>query len=231
MTWLDAPLLAIDTETTGTDPETARVLQVTLGHSDYPGGWHPVTGYLYNPAVEIPAASSEVHHLTADVLRERSAGVDPVAWVTEAHRTLSEAAHYGTPIVGHNLRYDLTVLDREFDRYGVGPMPSDLICLDTLILFRRLDWSTGGRTLSKLAERNGITFPAHDAEADALASLRLLHIIARENELLPHIDPSDIHRLQVGWYAAQQERARGTALGNGRPYTPAPGWPLARKGA
>ena len=86
------------------------------------------------------------------------------------------------------------------------------------------------RSLSKLAERHGITFPAHDAEADALASLRLLHVLAGLNDLLPLIQPATLHEAQRGWWTQQQDAAEAHALGNGTPFTRQPHWPLIPAG-
>ena len=129
-------------------------------------------------------------------------------------------------MVAHNAAYDLTVLDREFRRHVGEPIPDGLIVLDTLCLFRRFDWTTGGRSLGKLAERHGITFPAHDAEADALASLRLLHILAALNDTLPLIPADVLHEAQRMWWVAQQDAAESNALGDGRTFTRQDCWPM-----
>lgn len=42
MTWLDSPLYALDTETTGTDPETSSLLTCCLGLSTGAGSWRPM---------------------------------------------------------------------------------------------------------------------------------------------------------------------------------------------
>lgn len=231
MTWLAAPMLALDLETTGTDPETARILQMTLGYSDAPGLWEPLTGYLVPDGFEVPAESTKIHGLTEERLVEMGGGVDRREWIAEAHRVLTRCVQTGRPVVGHHVRYDLTVLDYECEREGLGGVPNDILVLDTLILFRRLDRATGSRTLSALASRHGITFPAHDAEADALASLRLLHIIAGESELLPHVPLDALQDMQARWHIAQQEQAAARAAGMGTPFTPAPGWPIADRTA
>ena len=229
MSWLTLPLLALDTESTGTDPESARVLSICLGSSRGPGDWTPTT--LYVPTDEpIPAEATKVHGLTAEIVAERASGARPVDQLDQARAILEQAAEREIPVVGHNLRYDLTLLRAEFERMG-ATLPKGLHIVDTLVLFRRFDWRTGGRSLGKLAERHGITFPAHDAEADALASLRLLHILCAEHDHLPHIEPRVLTELQAVWYARQQEIAAARAAGNGTPFTPADGWPLAERKA
>lgn len=228
MTWLDGPLLALDTETTGTDPETARVVQITVGMSARPGDWHPWTRVV-NPGVPIPDAAAKVHGYTDH--RVQTEGTTPSAALTKAWATLTDTERRGIPVVAHNAAYDLTVLDREFRRHLGEPLPSGLIVLDTLVLFCRFDWTTGGRTLGKLAARHGITFPAHDAEADALASLRLLHILAGVNDLLPLVPAPVLHEAQARWWVAQQDAAEAKAQGNGAQFVRQDHWPLIPAGA
>ena len=223
MTWLDLPLLALDTEATGTDPETARVVQFSLGRSGGPADWFAITR-LIDPGVPIPAEATAVHGISDS--RVRTEGTAPAGPLSKLWVNLGWAATSRTPVVLHNAPYDLTVLDREFRRHLGEPLPSGLIVLDTLCLHWRFDWTTGGRSLSKLAARHGIEFPAHDAEADARATLDLLRILADTNDLLPIIEPHALHQAQVGWWTARQESLEARALGNGTPFVPQPHWPL-----
>ena len=212
MSWLQSPILALDTESTGTDPETARVVTYCLGRSDRPGQWEPVESWLIDPGCPIPPEATAVHGITDEQAAE---GDTPELALGQLEVELRAAAFAQVPIVLHNAPYDLTLLDREFRRHlGVG-LPDGLIILDTLVLFRRFELTTGSRTLGKLAERHGILFPAHDAEADALAALRLLHILCGINELLPWVDPKRLHHLQQLWYPQQEERAYYRRLADG----------------
>lgn len=176
------------------------------------------------PGVPIPAEAAAVHGYTDE--RVRIEGVRPANALPYVFEELTSAAETQTPIVAHNAPFDLTLLDREFRRHLGKPLPAGLTVLDTLALFRRFDWTTGGRSLGKLAGRHGITFPAHDAEADALASLRLLHILADANDLLPLIDADVLHRAQVGWWVQQQDAVEARAAGSGTPFTRQNHWPL-----
>lgn len=224
MTWLDAPMLALDTETTGVDPETARVVTVAIGRSAGPGDWSLIENSLVNPGVPIPAEATKVHGITDDQAAE---GSDPAKVLESVRETLAQAAERHIPIVGHNLAYDLTVLDRELGRHLGESIPDGLLCLDTMVIFRRLDYTTGGRSLSALAERYGIGFPAHDAERDALASLRLLHIIARENDLLPLASIDAMQERQAEWHRAHLMAAEEKRRSNGRePLDVDTSWPM-----
>ena len=62
--------------------------------------------------------------------------------------------------------------------------------------------------------------------ADALASLRILHVLAGLNDLLPLIEPRALHQAQRRWWVAQQDAAEAHAQGNGTPFTRQDHWPL-----
>lgn len=224
MTWLTRPMLALDTETTGTDPETARLVQICLGLAMRPGQWRAFTT-LVDPGVPIPAEATAVHGITDAMVKGAPAPAEAIRRLQQVALVDASEAEI---LVGHNIAYDLTVIEREAARAGLGSadIHAGRSVLDTLALFRRFDWTTGGRALGKLAERHGITFPAHDAEADALASLRILHILAGKNDLLGMIGPRDLHDAQKRWWVEQQEQAASRAAGNGRDFTPQPHWPL-----
>lgn len=211
MSWLADPLYALDTEATGTDPETARVLTCCLGYSPAPGVFNP-TGWEIAPGVPIPPEATKVHGITD---AQAALGEAPAVALAQIRAALCRVAECGRPIVLHNAPYDLTLLDREMARHLGEGLPGGLLVLDTLVLFRRFDSTTGSRTLSGLAGSRGIRFPAHDAEADALATLRLLHILATTNDLLPEVAPSRLHELQAGWYRHQQEGIHAARLGRG----------------
>lgn len=223
MSWLNAPVVALDTETTGIDVEVDRIVTCCVGRSDAPGHWQ-AHNWIINPGVPIPAEATAVHGIT-DEMAEWAA--DAPGSLREIFNMLGDTAHDRVPVVGYNLAYDLTLLDREFRRHLDRPLPDGLIVIDVMVLFRRFDLTTGSRRLEDVAKRNGITFPAHDAEADALASLRLLHVLAAQNDLLPLVDPKALHVKQSEWYAAQQSAAHFKRLGNGQ-HSDEPNlhWPL-----
>ena len=222
-TWHGRTMYSLDTESTSLDTESARVVTLTLGRSTSPGHWSPKS-YLLDPGVEIPAEATAVHGITTEHAQKE--GMQPGHALHEVWLWLTQIATGRTPLVIFNAPYDLTLLDREFRRHLGEPLPTGLIVLDTLCLFRRFDWTTGGRSLSKLAARYDITFPAHDAEADALASLKLLHILAGLNDLLPLITPATLHEAQQGWWVQQQDAVEARALGSGTASERQDCWPL-----
>lgn len=223
MTWLDLPKLALDTETTGIDPETDRIVTVAIGRSQRAGDWTLIEDSLVNPGIPIPAEATKVHGITDEQAAE---GSPPAEVLESVHEILTQAVERHIPVVAHNAPFDLTLLDREMRRHLSTPLPSGLIVLDTLALFRRFDFTTGGRKLESLASRHGIKFPAHNAAADALAAVQLLHIIAAANDLLPLVNPRDLHERQAVWAPAQQRAAHYKRIGNGGASTLTDTWPL-----
>jgi DNA polymerase-3 subunit epsilon/CBS domain-containing protein len=124
---LDA--VALDTETTGLDARTARLVQIAALPLAA-GRMRPEDRFerLVNPGVPIPAATVAVHGITDATVADAPAFGDIAA-------TLE--AYIGRAIViGYAVAYDLTVLEREY-RLAGRPVPA----------FRALDV----RTLARLA--------------------------------------------------------------------------------
>ena len=87
----------------------------------------------------------------------------------------------GAIIVGHNARkFDMPLLENEFYRCGVSP-PKPKVILDTLETVRRLKLPRP-HNLGAQCARHGIDLRnAHDAAADAAASLLLLWKLMRDH--------------------------------------------------
>lgn len=76
---LDRPLVVLDTETTGTDPQSDRIVHLGLIRLD-PDGSSDEFETLVNPGLPIPAAATAVHGIDdagverADVRGDRQTG-------------------------------------------------------------------------------------------------------------------------------------------------------------
>ena len=156
----------VDTETTGTDPDAARIVE--LGAVIQLGG--VVTGSrraLVNPGVPIPREASAVHGITdADV-----ADAETFASAWPAFR--AGAVSFVT--CGYNAtHYDVPIIDAEAARCGVEGWPVSVPVLDPFVW---LQWHERGRSgrLVDACERHGVTLTeAHGAVADATAAGALL---------------------------------------------------------
>ena len=173
--WHRGYLLAIDTETTGTDPDFARVVTaaaILLGPDT-----KVVHEWMAKPDVEITAGAIAVHGITNE--QAQRDGRPTVEVLGELLGLLIKARMNNTPVVGHNVVFDLTAIDREARRHNLT-MPTLGPVIDTMVLDKHVwPYRKGSRRLVDVCALYGITLDnAHDSTADAYGSARLAHRIA-----------------------------------------------------
>jgi DNA polymerase III subunit epsilon len=176
--WLDLPVLAIDTETTGPEPATCDIVE--LGACWLDGGLSspspPIRfGSLSNPGVPIPEESTAIHGIRDEDVKDKPMLGD----VVEAF--MARVSRSGL-IVGYNLRtFDGPILERLIGRecsrvtQGLPLLDAlDVVRLNTVGRF----WKGQGRhRLTNVAERLGLEWAgsgSHRASADAQMSLQVL---------------------------------------------------------
>ncbi|MEJ7636060.1 exonuclease domain-containing protein [Aeromicrobium sp.] len=221
--WHRTALASMDFETTGIDPLTDRVLSYALlddrGH-DFSG--------LVDPGVPIPAASAEVHGLTAEALAGAPAPVDALAEVIAWVQDLIER---GVGLVVFNAAYDLTMLRAEATRWALAQPDWDrLLVVDPYVI----DWGIergglGPRRLTDVAAYYGVPLDnAHDAAADARAAREIAYEIGRRHQTVAAGDLENLMRHQGVWYAGRAEDWNHYARRVGRSLDDPAGWPLLR---
>jgi DNA polymerase-3 subunit epsilon len=200
--WLDAPMTAFDLETTGKEPDDARIVTGTLVHIA-PGTDPVVKTWLADPGIEIPAEASAIHGITTAVAQEFGRPAREV--VDEIRLSLADAWFTG-PVVIYNASYDLTVVTAECARHHRTPFEVAGPVIDPYIIDKALDrYRKGSRTLATTCEHYGVRLDgAHDATEDALAAARVAWKLARTYRVIGQSTPEKIHDLTVGWYADQQ---------------------------
>lgn len=164
-TWKDGYLLAIDTETTGTDPDLARI--VTAAAIVLGPGRRDDHEWMAKPDIVIPQGAIDIHGITNDMAQR--VGRPTVEVLGELLEFLATASKTSTPVVGHNVVYDLTVIDREARRHGLT-MPALGPVIDTMVLDKHVwPFRKGSRRLVDVCALHGISLDnAHD--------LSLIHI-------------------------------------------------------
>ncbi|MGK3943012.1 3'-5' exonuclease [Streptomyces caeruleatus] len=210
--WYEGPLAAFDTETTGVDVESDRIVSAAVVVQDAPGSRPRVTRWLVNPGVPVPEAATAVHGLTDEHLQRNGRWPAPVMY--EIAEALAEQAATKRPLVVMNAPFDLTLLDRELRRHRASSLDrwlqaSTLRVLDPRVLDKHLDrYRKGRRTLTDLCAHYEVPLEgAHDAAADALAALDVVRALGRRFAArLERLSPTELHSLQATWHAAQ---ARG----------------------
>lgn len=184
--WYLGRLAAFDLETTDKDPQEARIVEAYIG--EVGGGLPPVdrTPLLVDPGVEVPAEATKIHGHTTEYVREH--GVEAAHGVNVVATAVAGVLAAGVPLVGHNISYDLTVLERESARYGLPPLAERVggevrPVIDTYVLSKHLDRrrrrvseEQGAHTLKTCAQTFGFRWvdkEAHGARYDALMAARI----------------------------------------------------------
>lgn len=188
--WFAGPMTAFDLESTGVETEEAHV--VTAAVVDL-GGGRPTVARTWLAAVDIdiPAEAAAIHGISTEEARKN--GRPPAEVLDEVAAMLADSLESVVPIVGHNVVYDLTLLDRELRRKGLPTLAQrcssggPVICtrvLDQHVLpyRKRPSKDQGARTLQTTAGVYGLGWDeqaAHGCEYDALQAARIAYRIGR----------------------------------------------------
>jgi DNA polymerase-3 subunit epsilon len=185
--WHLGPMLALDTETTGPLPDTARIVTAYAARigpwpTDTPTKWNgDHWAWLADPGIPIPEAATAVHGITTETAHRE--GSDAHLVLEEIAEVLDGAITDGAPVIGHNIAYDLTVVDRECIRHNIEPPDwAGLLVIDTMVLDKHVwKYRKGSRRLTDVAQTYGVPIrgDAHDAAADAMAAARIGYRIAQ----------------------------------------------------
>lgn len=201
MALIPASLTVFDTETTGVDTDTCRIVTAFVARMDTAtGALTEMNSWLINPGVPIEQGASDVHGITDEVAQTQ--GMDAATAIAEIVARLNAAASVDSPVTAFNARFDLTLLDREARRYGIEPFTPGVV-IDPYVLDKQVDkYRRGRRTLSVTTEHYGISLiGAHDAEADATATGLLAVKLLEKMPAGTNLD--ELHRLQTAWAAGQ----------------------------
>lgn len=203
--WTDSPFVAFDTETTGTDPQTARIIEAALVTDDPDGILKEDARVLYiNPGIPIPPEASAIHGITEQVLIEKNAG-GPQSSITFIFWSInSRATRREYPLVIFNASYDWPLLMAECARipgfsYEDQAWPH---FLDPLVIDRALDrYRKGSRKLEDVARFYKVALDgAHGAQADATATLGVMRAIIKAYPELKKHSLAEMQTLQARWY-------------------------------
>lgn len=224
MTALPTRLAIFDTETTGTDVESARIVSAFVGLLDASGNVTDSHEWLINPGVPIPDEATRIHGITTE--RVQAEGVPAEHAVVQLIVYLSGYLGDGIPLVAYNAAFDLTILDREARRlvgygleeerelqddgtYIVDPFPWLRPVLDPFVLDKAMDrYRKGPRTLAAVAAHYGVPFDPehlHGAAGDAVLAGRLMYRLWPVNADGEHVHPDAIHDRSVDLYRQQAE--------------------------
>lgn len=226
MTWLEQTMVGFDTETTGVSTTLDRIVTAAVITRTGTGADATVTTrtWLLNPGVEIPEQATAVHGITNQMAQD--SGADPVMALEEIALHLSEALRAGFPVVAFNASFDLSILEAELRRHELPSLASRLETddirpvVDPLVLDRHLDrYRKGKRKLIDMCATYGVEVDGddlHAADADVLATLDVVHAMARAYPTIGEVELSDLHDQQVSAHRAWAENFRAWLTSKGK---------------
>lgn len=211
MSWHTGTLAAFDLETTGVDLETDRIVTACVANVDgADGAVKGAANWLLNPGIDIPAEASAIHGITTE--QARTYGEAAQDGLAEIVTMLIKALRIGAPIVGFNVSFDLTLLDRECRRYGM-PTLSDLVdqvapVICARVLDKHVSYRRGDRKLidcCRFWKVNLSEADAHTAHGDAWAAAGVAARIAQATPSIAERPLMDLHAQQIVWHREQCE--------------------------
>lgn len=186
---IPTPFTSLDCETTGTDPEQSRIVEIALIRVEATG--RRVVRSLINPTISIPPAASSIHGITDDMVK----GAPTFREFIMAHK---EVLEWLDTCVGHNIRvFDAPLIDAEFHRH-FGRSPFDKAwptIVDTLDIDRKLRPHTLEGAVRAYCGRDHQG--AHGAEADSSAVIDVLAAMMAAGDagpLIPTAAPAELAR-------------------------------------
>ena len=210
--WPEGPMALFDLETTGPDPLDARIVTATVvlhrGKTTERKVW------LADPGVDIPDGAAAIHGITTEYARQHGRPATEV--ITDVARALTAAWTAGTPVVGYNVTYDLTVMAAECARHDLPRFECSGPVIDGRVLDQHVDrYRKGKRTLTDAAAHYAVRLDgAHDATEDALAAGRIVWRIAQRYPHIGRLTLAELHDRQARAHAEAQHRFADYLLGH-----------------
>lgn len=198
--WTQSRLVGFDLETTGVEPETARIVTAAFVDSA-----EDTRTWLADPGIEIPETARAIHGITTEFAQANGAPAAQV--VAELCAVFAELRDTGAVVVGHNIVYDLSVMSAEVKRHRPDiDFPAIIpTIVDTFVVDKHIDpYRRGKRTLTETAKVWKVELlDAHDASADALAALDISRALAENSTEIARLTRAEIMAAQGEWKSSQ----------------------------
>lgn len=202
---LERPLAVIDTESTGLNPETARIVSISVLKIT-PDGRRSLKSELINPDTPIPAGATAVHGITNADVAERP----PFrAYARALAQSLEDCDLAGFAIE----RFHLPLLIAEFRRAGVVFDLENRAVIDVMSIYHRLEPRDFESAFRRYAGQNAPPDRNSGRRSEAVFEILLGQL--RQSSDLP-IEPHRLARWSRGVpEAAADDDGRFTYLDSG----------------
>ena len=161
---LSRPICFIDLETTGINVSTDRIVEIAIVKIAL-DGTKQVKRRLVNPEMPIPKASSDVHGITDEMVKDAPS----FKVIANEIKQFME----GSDIGGYNSnRFDVPMLNEEFLRAGISVDIETRKLLDVQKVFHMMEQRTLSAAYQFYCHKT--LEDAHSAEADATATWEIL---------------------------------------------------------
>ncbi|WP_312096583.1 3'-5' exonuclease [Corynebacterium dentalis] len=213
-------MLSFDLETTGVDPQTAKI--VTSALVNIRGKERDDLEMLADPGIEIPEQASAVHGITTEYAREHGKPHDEV--LAETIRRIRQGWDDGATLIVYNATYDLSVLRALDPSFTVdGPVFDPFVVDKEKNKFRK-----GKRTLENVCAHYNVPLDnAHEATADAVAAARVAWKLTREFPELVEMTSDELTLAQSTWYYQSQVELQAWFEKQGKNTSVNNNWPIA----
>lgn len=214
-------MLSFDLETTGVDPQTAKI--VTSALVSIRGKERDDLEMLADPGIEIPEQASAVHGITTEYAREHGKPHDEV--LAETIRRIRQGWEDGATLIVYNATYDLSVLRALDPSFTVdGPVFDPFVVDKEKNKFRK-----GKRTLENVCAHYNVPLDnAHEATADAVAAARVAWKLTREFPELVEMTSDELMLAQSTWYYQSQVELQAWFEKQGKSASVNNNWPIAK---
>ena len=161
---LHKPFCVFDLETTGTNVGKDRIVEISILKIN-PDASRESKTWLVNPEMPIPQASSDIHGITDDKVK------DAPTFKEIASKVIEFIA--GTDLGGFNSnRFDVPLLAEELLRAGVDFDLSKFRLVDAQTIYHKMEPRTLSAAYKFYCQKELIN--AHSAEADVMATFEVL---------------------------------------------------------
>ncbi|MEI6165970.1 MAG: 3'-5' exonuclease [bacterium] len=162
---LDRPLAVFDIESTGINPRSDRIIELSIVKLLPPKGLQELRTFIVNPGIPIPPESSAIHGITEADVAGKPLFRD---LAPEIYRFLE-----GCDLAGYNIiRFDIPMLIEEFLRASINFSMEGRRMVDAQRIYHKRE----PRDLKAALQHycGELFLEGHRAEADALATVRVL---------------------------------------------------------